>query len=193
MAVMFETERLTIRDWIPDQDAKQAFQIYGDPEVTRFIGRGKPEESVETQQALLHRIVARYAELNNGTGVWAIVEKATGQIAGAVILKQLPDNSGQPTQDYEIGWHLRQASWGKGYATEAARAAIDYGFTTLKLPVIYAVVNPSNQASIRVTQRLGMKPLGRTNKYYNAEVELFELDANQYRFSKHSASDIKAL
>ncbi len=137
--------------------------------------------------------MARYAELNNGTGVWAIVEKATGQIAGTVILKQLPDNSGQPTQDYEVGWYLRRASWGKGYATEAARAAIDYGFTTLKLPVIYAVVNPNNQASIRVTQRLGMKPLGRTTKYYNAEVELFELDANQHQLSNYSTSDIKAL
>jgi RimJ/RimL family protein N-acetyltransferase len=177
MAVMFETDRLIIRAWGPEQDAEQAFQIYGDPQVMRFIGSGKTEASVETQQAALERVVARYAELNNGTGTWAIVEKATGQIAGAVLLKQLPDNNGQPTQDYEVGWHLRQASWGKGYATEAARVAINYGFDTLKLPVIYAVVNPKNQASICVTQRLAMKPLGRTNRYYNTEVELFELTA----------------
>jgi ribosomal-protein-alanine N-acetyltransferase len=178
---MFETERLIIRAWVPEQDAEQAFLIYGDPQVMRFIGSGKTEASVQTQQAALQRVVARYAELNNGTGLWVIVEKATGQIAGTIILKQLPDNNGQPTQAYEVGWHLRQASWGKGYATEAARAAIDYGFVTLKLPVIYAVVNSKNEASIRVTQRLGMKPLGRTHRYYNTEVELFELTAEQYK------------
>ncbi len=47
MAVMFETERLIIRDWIPEQDAKQAFEIYGDPEVTRFIGSGKRRRALK--------------------------------------------------------------------------------------------------------------------------------------------------
>jgi RimJ/RimL family protein N-acetyltransferase len=47
--------------------------------------------------------------------------------------------------------------------------------------VLYAVVKPANQASIRVTQRLGMTPIGRTNKYYGAELELFKLDAQQWR------------
>ncbi|MGA7934929.1 MAG: GNAT family N-acetyltransferase [Kovacikia sp.] len=180
MAIRWETERLIIRDWVPAEDSKQAFEIYGDPNVTRFIGSGKPEESLATQQANLQRMVARFAELKNGTGLWAIVEKNTSQIVRAILLKQLPDNAGQPTQDYEIGWHLKQAAWGKGYATEAVRAAIDYGFTVLKLPIIYAIVKPQNHASIRVTQRLGMQPLGLTNQYYNTEAALFELAAEQF-------------
>jgi RimJ/RimL family protein N-acetyltransferase len=184
MAILWETGRLIIREWVHEADAEQAFQIYGDPTVMRFVGSGKTQESVATQRAALESIVSRYADLNNGTGHWAIEEKATGAIVGAVLLKQLPDNQGQLTQDYEVGWHLRQVSWGKGYATEAAQAAIAYGFKELNLPVIYAVANAENLASIRVTQRLGMKPLGSTNQYYGVEVELFELRAEQFHGSE---------
>lgn len=177
MSIRFETDRLLIRDWLPQEDAEQAFEIYGDPIVMQFIGSGKIEESIETQRLSLQRIVSRYAEVNNGTGAWAIAEKSSGQVVGTVILKQLPDGDGQLTQDYEIGWNLRQASWGKGYATEAARPAIAYGFQSLNLPIIYAVTHPANQASIHVTQRLGMTPLGRTQKYYGVETELFKLES----------------
>ncbi len=170
MPMMLETERLVIRHWIPDVDAEQAFQVYGDPLVMRFIGSGKTEENIETQRAALQRMLDRYASLNNGTGSWAIIEKNNGQIAGAILLKQLPDNDGNLTQDYEVGWHLRQASWGKGYATEAARAVIAYGFDTLQLPIIYAVVRPENIASMRVARRLGMKPEGRSRRYYGVEL-----------------------
>lgn len=91
-------------------------------------------------------------------------------------MKQLPDINRQPTQDYEVGWHLRKASWGKGYATEAAREIINYGFNVLQLPVIYAVVKPENHASVKVTQRLGMKTMGITNQYYNGvNLLLFKL------------------
>jgi [ribosomal protein S5]-alanine N-acetyltransferase len=181
MPTIFETARLIVRDWIPDEDSEQAFEIYGDPEVMRFIGNGETVDSIESLRQRLQQVCDRYTQLNNGTGYWAIVEKETGKIAGSVILKQLPDNEGQPTSDYEVGWHLRRDSWGKGYATEAGRAAVKYGFNILKLPTIYAVVKPANQASIRVTQRLGMTPMGRTNKYYSTELELFKLEAKQWR------------
>jgi RimJ/RimL family protein N-acetyltransferase len=176
MAILTETKRLVIRNWMPQDDAEQAFEIYGDPEVMRFIGRGKTEESVETQRRSLQQRVDRTAALNNGTGFWAIADKQTGEIFGTVILKQLPDNDGNPTPDFEVGWHLKKAAWGKGYATEAGQAVLDYGFNVLKLPIIYAVVNPENTASIHVTQRLGMVPLGRTQKYYGEELELFKLE-----------------
>ncbi|MBD2056181.1 GNAT family N-acetyltransferase [Oculatella sp. FACHB-28] len=176
MAVLTETERLVIRNWIPQDDAEQAFEIYGDPEVMRFIGGGK-EENVETQRRSLQQRTDRTAALNNGTGFWAIADKETGEIFGTVILKQLPDNDGNPTSEIEVGWHLKKAAWGKGYATEAGQAVLNYGFNVLKLPVIYAVVNPENTASIQVTQRLGMSPLGRTQQYYGKELELFKLEA----------------
>lgn len=178
MTTVFQTQRLTIRQWIPQADAAQVLEMYSDPDVTHFIN-GILEENVEAQQTRLQRLVDRYAQLNNGTGAWAMVEKETEQIVGTLLLKQLPDNEGKPTQDYEVGWHLRKASWGKGYATEAGIAAINYGFNVLKLPVIYVVVRPENHASIRVAQRLAMMPMGRTHKYYGVELELFKLDAEQ--------------
>jgi RimJ/RimL family protein N-acetyltransferase len=182
MTEIFQTQRLIIREWIPEADAAQAFEIYGNPEVVRFLS-GIPEESVENVRVRLQRVTERYTQLNNGSGLWAIVEKQTGEILGTVLLKQLPDNESKPTQDYEVGWHLKKAVWGKGYATEAGLGAIEYGFNILKLPVIYAVVKPENHASMRVTQRLGMVPMGRTHKYYGVELELFKLDTDQFFLS----------
>lgn len=123
------------------------------------------------------KVNERYSQLNDGSGFWAVVEKETAIVVGAILLKTLPDNHGSPTQDYEVGWHLRRISWGKGYATEAGRAMLNYGFSILQLPVIYAVVKPENYASIRVTQKLGIDSVGLTNKYYNTELLLFQKDA----------------
>lgn len=96
---------------------------------------------------------------------------------GTILLEPLPDQHGLPTKDYEVGWHLERAFWGKGYATEAGRGMLNYGFSVLKLPVIYAVVKPEHHASIRVTQRLGMKLVGKTKQYYGIELLLFQKDA----------------
>jgi RimJ/RimL family protein N-acetyltransferase len=194
--MLFETPRLILRPYDPDDDndVADAYAIYADPEVVRYLS-GQVVPDVETQRSRLRERRAFYAELNNRTGVWAIVPRATRRVVGTVLLKQLPRstpefehgtsasrafvgsiNPADLTDDYEVGWHLARAHWGNGYATEAARALLDYGFADLKLDTIYAVVNPANAASIRITQRLGMTPLGRTRKYYNAEVELFRAD-----------------
>ncbi len=93
-------------------------------------------------------------------------------------------------QNYEVGWHLKKASWGKGYATEAAKGIINYGFNVLQLPIIYAVVKPENHASVKVTQRLGMTPMGITNRYYNGvELLLFKLDSQEKK-SKMRFNDV---
>ncbi|MFN6514258.1 MAG: GNAT family N-acetyltransferase [Nostoc sp. CreGUA01] len=179
MTNLLETDRLIIRTWIPERDAEQAFAIYSDPEVTYFLGNGSRVTSIESQRQRLVDNIERSQRRNNGTGSWAIVEKETTTIVGTILLKQLPDKDGLATQDYEVGWHLRRASWGKGYATEAGRGMLSYGFNILNLPVIYAVVKPENHASIRVTQRLGMKPIGQTKKYYGIELLLFEQNASE--------------
>jgi ribosomal-protein-alanine N-acetyltransferase len=176
MTNLLETERLIIRSWIPERDVDQAFVIYNDPEVTHFLGKASRPASVESQRQRLIENIEKSHRRNNGTGSWAIVEKETTTIVGTILLLQLPDKDGLPTKDYEVGWHLRRASWGKGYATEAGQVMLNYGFSVLNLPVIYAVVKPENHASIHVTERLGMKPIGRTNKYYGIELLLFQLD-----------------
>ncbi|MCU0534051.1 MAG: GNAT family N-acetyltransferase [Hydrococcus sp. Prado102] len=177
MATLFETERLIVRNWIPQEDAAQAFEIYGDREVMRYISDGKTAESVEAVRDRLQERISSSQKLNNGTGFWAVVNKNDRQIVGVILLKQLPDNDGIPTKDIEIGWHFRRSYWGHGYATEAARGIVTYGFDILKLPVLYAVAKPENERSIRVMQRLGMKSMGRINKYYGVELLLFQLNA----------------
>lgn len=181
MAVLLTTERLTIRPWQPECDAEQAFVIYGDREVMRFVGKGQPDRTVGETRDRLQQRVNLYRHRHNGTGLWAVVETETAAIVGTILLVQLPDACGTPTSDYEIGWHFRRASWGKGYATEAARGIIGYGFKTLHLPVLFAVVKAENERSRRVTQRLGMTPKGLTDRYYGVELLLFELQATMWR------------
>jgi ribosomal-protein-alanine N-acetyltransferase len=193
--MMLESARLLLRPFDPDSDSdvSAAFAMYADPAVYRYLS-GVPVPDKETQRTRLRERNAFYVTLNNGSGVWAMIEKSNNALIGTALLKQLPLSSPdfvsgsatsqgfQPTtnpadlsSDFEIGWHLSPSRWGNGFATEAARTLIRYGFEDLRLPVIYAVVNPQNTPSIAVTQRLGMNSLGRTRKYYNSEVELFDL------------------
>jgi RimJ/RimL family protein N-acetyltransferase len=97
--------------------------------------------------------------------------RATGELLRTE-LKPLPDGVGE----VEVGWHLHPDSWGRGYATEAARAVIARGFSA-GVPEVYAVVRPGNEASIAVCARLGMQPLGRFRRWYDVELETFRLVA----------------
>ena len=171
-----ETSRLIIRDWAPDTDAEQGYRIYADPAVTQWIGDRRTAQTLTEARDRLQQYRDRFYTHQDGTGAWAVVEKASAQAIGTILLKELPDAQGEPTQDFEIGWHFGQASWGKGFATEAAEAIINYGFQQLGLDALYAVTLPHNHRSIRVTQRLGMTPLGLTHRYYEgAELSLFKL------------------
>lgn len=180
MTTVAQTNRLIIRSWIPEEDAESAFQIYSDPEVTRFIIT--ETASIENALKLLQRWIMLSNQLNN-RGFWAIIDKENKEILGTIILIPLRDEVERWTQNYEIGWHLKKSAWGNGYATEAARAILKYGFNILKLPTIYSIARPDNTASIRVMQRLGMTPIGRTNKYYKMELEMFKLEASDWTHS----------
>ncbi len=162
------TERLLIRAWALD-DAHSAFVIYGDPEVTTFLGNwGKPQESIETMRDTLQRIAERDAVYEGKFGSWALVERDSGEIVGAVLLKPLPGSD-----KIEVGWHLARKHWGKGYATESASEAVRYSLEDLGLDIIYAVVLPENTRSLRVCEKLGMKYVGMTEEFYDKRLSLF--------------------
>lgn len=101
-------------------------------------------------------------------GSWAVVERASGVPAGAVVLKPLPDGDGE----VEIGWHLHPDSWGRGYASEAARAMLARGFS-YGLPEIWAVTDPANDRSIAVCRRIGLRLLGTTSRWYHEPSTMF--------------------
>lgn len=175
LPILWQTERLIIRDWDAIAESEAAFAIYGNAEVMALIR--PPCKTLGEVEDLLLGWQRRYARRANGTGCWAIVEKITWQPIGTILLSQLPDAEGEATEDYEIGWQLRRSHWGFGYATEAARPILDHAFGTLKLSQVFAVTRADNLASIRVTQRLGMQSLGLTDRYYRQELALFGLQA----------------
>ena len=170
------TDRLIIRDWRPIYDAQQAFDIYGDPRVTHWL-QSDADSSIHSTQERLYRYCERCV---NGLGVWAVVEKAIDRAIGSILLIPLPNNDKTDSGKVEIGWHFRPASWGYGYATEAANALLQYGFYTLKLSTIYAVTTPKNIRSQQVMARLGMQTLGLTDDYYHQTLQLNSLATEDY-------------
>ncbi len=161
------TARLRLRSWTTRRDdLARLVDLYGRDEVTRWLGGTPSVPPVE--------LVARWravAQADDRFGVWAL-ELDSGTVAGTVLLKPLPHGVGE----VEVGWHLHPDSWGRGYATEAARAVIERGFRA-GLPEVYAVVRPGNTASVAVCTRLGMTPLGRMRRWYDVELDAFRLMA----------------
>lgn len=170
------TDRLMIRDWCPLYDAQQAFDIYGDPRVTHWL-QSQSDRSIQVTQARLQRYCDRTI---NGLGIWAVIEKAIDRAIGSILLVPLPNNNKTASDKIEIGWHFRPASWGYGYASEAAHAILSYGFTELTLPTIYAVTTVDNIRSQRVMTRLGMQSLGCTDEHYNQTLQIYQLALENY-------------
>ena len=157
-----ETERLRLRHW-RIEDAQGALEVYNNARVMTFINplpEYKPR-TLEEQQESLVKYTALYEESEDGRGFWAVEEKESGRIAGTILLKPIPGHESM----VEVGWHLGEFAWGKGFATEGGKAALDYGFKTLALEQIYALVDPRNTPSIRVTQRLGLEQTGELEAY----------------------------
>lgn len=171
MLPTWDTERLHLRPWRPD-DAEDAFLIYGDAEVYRFLGDGKPRASLDEMRASLEGTIARDLALPD-YGSNAIVERESGRVVGAVLLKPLPPEH----VDIEIGWHLARRVWGRGYASEAARRVLAYALDTLRLQTVWAVVVDGNDRSVAVTRRIGLLPCGPTDRYYGRTLLSFRLDA----------------
>jgi RimJ/RimL family protein N-acetyltransferase len=164
---VLETARTVIRDWRPDE-ADRFFDIYRRWEVSRWLGAA-PAAMQRRDEADAR--IARWAELiapDRSRGRWAIERKDDGVVVGSVLLVLLPDGDGE----LEVAWHLHPDSWGHGYASEAARTVLERAFAA-GAPEVFAVVSPDNTASLAVCRRLGMTLLGRTDRYYQQELELF--------------------
>ncbi|MBD0334589.1 MAG: GNAT family N-acetyltransferase [Cyanobacteria bacterium Co-bin13] len=178
-----QTERLKIRDWLPEQDTPAAFAIYSDMRVMQWLGDRTVDATLAATQARLKRYQQRTATAHPpGLGTWAVEESKTGQLIGNLLLVCLPNVERQPSGHIEIGWHFNPAYWGQGFATEAAQAVLKYGFETLKLAEVYVVTLPENERSKAVAQRLGMTALGLTHQYHGGtELDLFKLTTKDWQ------------
>lgn len=144
-----QTERLLLRHW-RDSDRSPFQQMNADPRVMEFF----PEPlTPEASDALFGRIQAHFNR--HGFGPFAIELAETGAFLGFVGLF-VPEFDAHFTPAVEIGWRLAFEGWGKGLATEGARATLDYGFKTLGLEQVVSFTVPANQRSRRVMEKLGM-------------------------------------
>ena len=147
---VFETERLWLRPRVlADLDASIAMDR--DPEVTRHIA-GPWLDPVEHRRFVTHRITREYPP---GLGYWSIFEKAAPDaFIGWILL--IPDYA-DGARDVEIGWRLMRQAWGGGYASEAAAAALAWGFANLDAAEIVAFTAAGNARSQAVMRRIGLE------------------------------------
>lgn len=143
------TERLRLRRW-RSSDLEPFAALNADPVVMEHFP--KPLTRAESD-AMVERIEATFAR--EGLGLWAVEVSATGEFAGFVGLAR-PGFDAHFTPAVEVGWRLAAVHWGRGYATEAARAAVADGFDRLGLDEIVSFTSVGNERSQRVMRAIGM-------------------------------------
>ncbi|WP_372754824.1 GNAT family N-acetyltransferase [Labilibaculum sp.] len=151
MKILFETERLFLRE-IQPSDAESMFEMDSDPEVYKFLGR-KPIRTLAQSKKMIESIRDQYK--NIGIGRWAIVEKESGNFVGWTGFKFEKENENGQHDFYNLKFRLLRKYWGKGYVTEATKAAIRYAFTELKFTEIFSMTLISNVKSQHILDKLG--------------------------------------
>jgi RimJ/RimL family protein N-acetyltransferase len=169
--VRLETERLLLR-WFREDDFEQLSRMNSDAEVMRFLADGKPLTKMETWRQIAAFMGHWYFR---GYGIWAVEEKASGKVVGRI---GFFNPYGWP--GFELGWALDRAYWGKGYATEGARRALEYAFTEMNRDHVISLIAPDNIASIKVGERLGETVEGKT-EVLGREVLIYGIDRERWR------------
>ncbi|HEY7144860.1 MAG TPA: GNAT family N-acetyltransferase [Streptosporangiaceae bacterium] len=142
------TERLIMRGW-REPDLAPWAAMNADPEVRRYLGPPLTFEQAAAWVLTFQDDLDRY-----GFGFWALEARASGEFVGFTGLGKMDDE--MPVGGVEAAWRLARPAWGRGYATEAALAALDYGFGVMGLPEIVAVTMARNLRSRAVMRRIGM-------------------------------------
>jgi RimJ/RimL family protein N-acetyltransferase len=152
MDVFLETDRLQLRRFTGG-DVDLLVELDSDPEVMRFINGRRPTPRAEIETDILPHWLAYY-ERYPGYGFWAAIEKASGAFVGWFHLRPATDDA--PLEP-ELGYRLRAASWGLGYATEGSRALIDRAFRELGAERVFAETMAVNAGSRRVMEKAGLR------------------------------------
>lgn len=164
MTKILETGRLILRTWI-FEDADALFEICRNREVMLHIGDGKPYETVEKAREFLNWAVLYQKE--NGFCRWAVIEKSSERIVGSCGFAR------REMEEIELGYLFARDVWGKGYATEAASACLQYYFERIGAEKIIAMTDVDHEKSQNVLTKIGFTPRG-IEKTADGEDMIFE-------------------
>ncbi|MFG3253355.1 GNAT family N-acetyltransferase [Streptomyces sp. NPDC048172] len=160
---MIETERLFLRP-LTTSDVDFFVALHDDPRVNRFVGSYTPQRALERLRAIEQQWEER------GHGLCVVELKDTGELLGRSGLQYW-----EQFGEVELGWTLRAEAWGHGYATEAARACLEWGFATLDVDHLIALIRPGNEPSVKVAERLGFAPR-REEELFGNPVTVYGVD-----------------
>lgn len=151
-----ETERLALRRFTAD-DADLLIELDSDAAVMRYLTGGTPTPPEMVRERHLPNIIAGYEKWRGDLGLFAAHEKDGGAFIGWFCLRPEPQG---PLDEVELGYRLRQAAWGRGYATEVSRALLTKAFTRLGVRMVWAETMAVNRGSRNIMEKLGMRLAG---------------------------------
>lgn len=169
------TNRLLLEP-LSQEHTNDFYEMDSNPNVMRYIGQ---TGSAKTRQQV-EDWVKRRLPIGDGLGTWAVFSKKDRTFIGCLLLIRLEDSP-----FIEIGYRLKEAHWGEGFATEAARKVLNYAFLDLKLKEVVAVALPEHTASRKVMEKLGLQYIENT-QYYQVEVAFHRLSLNDFLTQKES-------
>lgn len=167
MKPSLQTERLILRELLPNDDLGM-FELDSNPEVHRFLGN-QPVKTIAESRAHIESIRQQY--IDNGTGRWAVILKETNEFIGWSGIKFIKEPINGHQDFFEIGYRFIQKYWGKGYATEAGLAFVDYAFNDMKVENLYAYADAGNEGSRKVLEKIGMHYVNSFE--YQGEIEVW--------------------
>ncbi|ABO23840.1 GNAT family N-acetyltransferase [Shewanella loihica] len=158
---------------VTEEDAQLLFDLNQDPEVMRYINGGKPSTMAEIEDYFIPRIKG-FSNSDTGWGLWKVNTLASESdlgdtFIGWILVRPMDFYTDEPKHsDLEVGWRFTQASWGKGYATEAAKAvckALVVHASVIEKPITHfsAIADPANKGSINIMTKLGMEYIKNTS------------------------------
>lgn len=162
-----ETERLLLRELLLS-DVDGMFELDSNPNVQRFVGN-KPVKEIEESVAMIKHIQGQYEAY--GTGRWAVILKETNEFLGWSGIKFITTEINNHKDFYEIGYRFIEKHWGKGYATEAGIAFVNYAFEVIKAETLYAYADEGNKDSRKALEKLGFRYVNSFE--YEGELEVW--------------------
>jgi [ribosomal protein S5]-alanine N-acetyltransferase len=178
MALISETERILFRHLSLD-DVPALTEILSDPEVMTHSVRGVCDEAATRR--FVEWCLACYQ--SHGIGPWALIEKATSSLIGFCGIG--PERIGE-MEEINLGYRLARRYWGRGLATESARAALTYAFETLAFDSVVVIIEPEHTASLRVAEKAGFHKF-QDIAFHEKQVRLYRVTRDDWMQSHNTS------